>query len=105
MPDQFCLQQGARTWNSWVAEGLLLDEHSRGLSARMVTYNPDLRVWSDVEVLFEFQDSGSIDVSFTPVFCLSCAICQTITPAGIPAAIIKSHRPCIQTASWLAGVQ
>jgi hypothetical protein len=45
-----------------VAEGLLLDDHTRGLTARLATYNPELRVWADVEVVFEFGDSGAIEV-------------------------------------------
>lgn len=55
-------QEGAETWRTWLSEGLLLDDHTRGLLARLVTYNPDLGVWAEIEVAFEFEDSGSIQV-------------------------------------------
>jgi hypothetical protein len=56
------LQVGAQTWLSWVQEGLLLDDRTRGLTARLVTYNAVLKVFADIQVAFDFQAGGSIKV-------------------------------------------
>eukprot|EP00883_Tetradesmus_obliquus_P001212 jgi/Sobl393_1/11292/SZX78320.1 len=56
-------QVGAQTWLSWVQEGLLLDDRTRGLTARLVTYNAELKVFADIQVAFDFQAGGSIQVS------------------------------------------
>jgi hypothetical protein len=56
------LQVGAQTWLSWVQEGLLLDDRTRGLTARLVTYNAELKVFADIQVAFDFQAGGSIKV-------------------------------------------
>jgi hypothetical protein len=55
-------QVGAQTWLSWVQEGLLLDDRTRGLTARLVTYNAELKVFADIQVAFDFQAGGSIQV-------------------------------------------
>lgn len=55
-------QDGAQTWAAWLREGLLLDERSRSLTARMVTYNAELRVFAAVLVSFDFTDGGAIKV-------------------------------------------
>jgi hypothetical protein len=55
-------QVGAQTWLSWVQEGLLLDDRTRGLTARLVTYNAELMVFADIQVAFDFQAGGSIQV-------------------------------------------
>lgn len=56
-------QGGAQAWLSWLQEGLLLDAHTRGLSAHLVTYNSQLRVFSAVKVEFHFQAGGAIRVA------------------------------------------
>ena len=48
---------------TWVAEGLLLDEHTRGVSAELMTYNAELRVFGAARVTFDFAESGSIQAS------------------------------------------
>jgi hypothetical protein len=45
-----------------VQEGLLLDDRTRGLTARLVTYNAELKVFADIQVAFDFQAGGSIQV-------------------------------------------
>jgi len=55
-------QEGAQTWLSWLQEGLLLDERTRGLVAHLITYNSDLKVFGAVKVSFDFQQEGSIKV-------------------------------------------
>ncbi len=49
---------------TWVSEGLYLDEHTSGMSAEMVTYNAELRVFGATRVTFDFQPSGSIQASY-----------------------------------------
>lgn len=55
-------QEGAQTWLSWLQEGLLLDESTRGLVAHLITYNSDLKIFGAVKVSFDFQQGGSIKV-------------------------------------------
>lgn len=56
-------EDGAQTWYNWVQQGLLLDDRTRGLQAQLVTYNPELQVFGDVLLRFEFSDGGTISVS------------------------------------------
>jgi hypothetical protein len=43
-------------------EGLLLDDATRGLSAHLVTYNAELRVFGAARLDFAFQAGGNIKV-------------------------------------------
>lgn len=56
------LQVGAQTWLSWIQEGLLLDDRTQGLVARLVSYNAELKVFAAIQVNFDFQQGGSIKV-------------------------------------------
>jgi hypothetical protein len=56
-------QDGASTWFNWVKEGLMLDEHTRGLQASIVTYNAELQVFGAVTINFDFGAGGTIKVS------------------------------------------
>lgn len=53
---------GATTWLQWLQDALLLDSATRGLAARMVTFNADLGVFALVKVVFDFGAGGSIKV-------------------------------------------
>lgn len=53
-------QAGALTWLAWLRDGLLLDDSTRGLAARAVTYNPDLGIFAAATVEFDFGPGGSI---------------------------------------------
>jgi hypothetical protein len=55
-------QAGAATWLAWLRDALLPDDATRGLTARMVTYNADLGVFASVRVDFDFGAGGSIQV-------------------------------------------
>lgn len=66
-----CLQVGAQTWLSWVQEGLLLDDRTRGMVARLVSYNAELKVFADIQINFDFQQGGNIKVGSCS-FCMSC---------------------------------
>lgn len=58
------LQDGAATWETYLEEGLYLDQHTRELSAEVVTYNAPLRIFGYFYVRFFFSDGGSIKVGF-----------------------------------------
>lgn len=51
-------------FTKYMQEGLLLDDHTRGLSAHLVTYNSELRVFGAVRLDFDFQQGGSIKVGW-----------------------------------------
>ncbi|KAI8467677.1 MAG: hypothetical protein J3K34DRAFT_480735 [Monoraphidium minutum] len=53
-------QGGAATWLAWLRDALLLDGSTRGLAARFVTYNAELRVFGAVKVDFDFGTGGTI---------------------------------------------
>ena len=70
-------QDGASTWFNWVKEGLLLDEHTRGMQASIVTYNAELQVFGAVTINFDFGAGGTIKVSSS-----ACSSCMGLS-AGI----------------------
>ncbi|GBF96992.1 polycystin cation channel family [Raphidocelis subcapitata] len=53
-------QGGALTWLAWLRDGLMLDESTRALTARAVTYNPDLKIFAAAAVDFDFGAGGAI---------------------------------------------
>uniref|UniRef100_A0A7S0NBN4 Polycystin cation channel PKD1/PKD2 domain-containing protein n=1 Tax=Chlamydomonas leiostraca TaxID=1034604 RepID=A0A7S0NBN4_9CHLO len=57
-------QDGASTWETYLEEGLFLDQHTRQLTAEVVTYNAPLRIFGYFYVKFFFSDGGSIKVTY-----------------------------------------
>lgn len=54
----------AQYWYSYLEEGLMLDVLTREMTAEMVTYNAELRMFSSVFVRFRFTDGGAIAVTY-----------------------------------------
>lgn len=53
----------AKKWYSYLEEGLFLDGETRSLTAELVTYNSELRIFGYLRVTFTFTDGGSIKVT------------------------------------------
>ena len=56
-------EDNARRWMQYVREAFLIDERARSVSARLVTYNAESLYFGSARVDFQFQDSGSIEVT------------------------------------------
>jgi hypothetical protein len=54
--------QGASSWETYLQEGLYLDQHTQYLTAELVTYNAPLRIFGYFYIQFYFSDGGSIQV-------------------------------------------
>ena len=54
----------AQRWYTHLEEGLMLDVLTREMTADLVTYNAELRMFSSVFVRFRFTDGGSIAVTY-----------------------------------------
>jgi hypothetical protein len=80
-------QQGAQTWLSWLQEGLLLGDSTRGLLAHLVTYNAELGVFGAVQLLFDFQPGGSIKVHTAACALGLCATTCVSAPHTNPRAV------------------
>jgi len=57
-------EEGAATWLTWLRDGLLLDDATRGMTVEAVTYNADLGVFALVMIEFDFGAGGSIAVGW-----------------------------------------
>ena len=55
-------QDGAQAWLTWLRDALLLDDTTAGITARVATYNADLRIFALSQVTYEFGAGGSIQV-------------------------------------------
>uniref|UniRef100_A0A061RIA9 Polycystin cation channel family n=1 Tax=Tetraselmis sp. GSL018 TaxID=582737 RepID=A0A061RIA9_9CHLO len=53
----------AQRYYTYLREGLFLDGNTRSVSAQIVTYNAELRVFSAAMLTFKYSDGGTIDVS------------------------------------------
>ncbi|EFJ46305.1 hypothetical protein VOLCADRAFT_93448 [Volvox carteri f. nagariensis] len=56
-------QQGAQAWYTYINEGLYLDQNTRQMTAELVTYNAQLRIFSYYFIRFFFSDGGSIKIT------------------------------------------
>ncbi len=54
--------ESAQTWETYLEEGLYLDQHTRSLTAELITYNAPLRIFGYFYIEFYFSDGGSIKV-------------------------------------------
>jgi hypothetical protein len=54
----------AQYWYTYLEEGLMLDVLTREMTADLVTYNAELRMFSSAFVRFRFTDGGSIAVTY-----------------------------------------
>eukprot|EP00892_Ulva_mutabilis_P009580 jgi/Ulvmu1/6995/UM033_0053.1 len=54
----------AQYWYRYLEEGLMLDVLTKEMTAEMVTYNAELRMFSSVFVRFRFTDGGAIAVTY-----------------------------------------
>ncbi|KAF5834587.1 hypothetical protein DUNSADRAFT_8712 [Dunaliella salina] len=52
----------AQNWNTYLEEGLFIDQHTKLVTAQLMTYNAPLRVFGYFEVNFMFSEGGSIQV-------------------------------------------
>ena len=57
-------QEDAQNWYQFISEGLYMDTHTRGVTAELVTYNAQLRMFGYYYVSFYFSDGGTVDVSY-----------------------------------------
>lgn len=55
-------EQEAQTWNTYLQEGLYIDQHTKQVSAQLMTYNAPLRVFGHFAIKFLFSEGGSIQV-------------------------------------------
>ncbi|GLC33126.1 hypothetical protein PLESTB_000367500 [Pleodorina starrii] len=56
-------QEGAQAWYTYINEGLYLDQNTRQMTAELVTYNAQLRIFSYYFIRFFFSDGGSIKIT------------------------------------------
>ncbi|GIL76287.1 hypothetical protein Vretimale_5865 [Volvox reticuliferus] len=56
-------EEGAQAWYTYINEGLYLDQNTRQLTAELVTYNAQLRIFSYFYIRFYFSDGGSIKIT------------------------------------------
>ncbi|GIL44962.1 hypothetical protein Vafri_2402 [Volvox africanus] len=56
-------QDGAQAWYTYINEGLYLDQNTRQMTAELVTYNAQLRIFSYFYIRFYFSDGGSIKIT------------------------------------------
>uniref|UniRef100_A0A6S8IGD5 Polycystin cation channel PKD1/PKD2 domain-containing protein n=1 Tax=Dunaliella tertiolecta TaxID=3047 RepID=A0A6S8IGD5_DUNTE len=67
----------AQKWNTYLEEGLYIDQHTKLVTAQLMTYNAPLRVFGYFEVNFVFSEGGSIQVNHrldtvrTELYCTS----------------------------------
>lgn len=56
-------QADAARWETFLEEGLYLDQHTDTLTAQLIAYNAPLRTFAYYKITFDFSLGGSIDVS------------------------------------------
>lgn len=55
-------EKQAQTWNTYLQEGLYIDQHTKMLQVQLMTYNAPLRVFGHFDIMFAFSEGGSIQV-------------------------------------------
>lgn len=53
----------AQEYLAYMKEGFFLDSDSELLEIRMITYNPDIRMFANIKIEFSFEEGGRIDLS------------------------------------------